>query len=309
MENLIATLDFNLLFGGQEEKILFAYQLKQSLTTTGFFFLKNCQLVEEINIKKAEIIFKKFFEAPVETRMKYAFQEEGYECGYTPLRIETAVGAAQPDEKHFFHMREDRAIMVKEFPTLYQHGMRLCRDFQMTSKCLLEAVALSLDLPVDYFDQKEGNSTMRVAHYPANENPLDDDGLVVRGGNVAGMCAARHTDINMITLLLAREQGLQLWHEEEWIPITIDRPGLMIVNCGDMLEHLTGGRYISGIHRVVCQRNVERYSVPYFCHIKREESLVPLAHLGYSDLQAFPFETAGDFLDDRLGEIKLVAKN
>ena len=222
------------------------------------------------------------------------------------MRLETGEYAKDPDEKHFFQVGDHLDLPeVKEVDYFTPTCSELYNAFKNLSITLLCAVALSLKLPEHYFDNKEGDSIMRAIHYPSSENPLVDDGLATEGGNITGMCASKHTDINIITLLEAKEPGLELWYKNEWIPITIEDPNVLIVNCGDMLQHLTGGRYISGLHRVICEKNTDRFSVPYFCHIHGEESISPLEHLGKSDTAKFYFKTAGQFLNHRLEQIKL----
>ena len=169
----------------------------------------------------------------------------------------------------------------------------------------MQVVAVTLGLDKNHFDEELGNSMVRRIHYPAHPNPTVEDKDVskaVQGGNALGMCASMHTDINDLTLLHATEPGLQLWHNNKWLPITCEFETI-IINAGDMLWHLTGGRYKSGLHRVVCQPNVDRTASPFFGHRKDECSVVPLSHLGYSDLTTFRFQTEGEFLQHRLEQI------
>src|SRR5690606_22522174 len=250
-----------------------------------------------------------FKDLPEPVRKKYEYPEVGRQYGYTPIGIETGEHAKVADLKHFFHVLEDHMIEVPEVPEFSLVNEALFREFQRVYHILLRAVALSLDLPENYFVEKTGDSLLRVLHYPAHDNPTAEDERVEEltpGGNVVGMCASRHTDINMLTLLLARQAGLQLLYHGKWLPMLISDPNILIVNCGDMLQHLTGGRYRSGEHRVVCEPGKERYSMPFFGHVKGEVSLVPLAHLGESDLERFHYRTAGEFLHARLVQIGLL---
>jgi isopenicillin N synthase-like dioxygenase len=41
-------------------------------------------------------------------------------------------------------------------------------------------------------------------------------------------------------------------------------PGGLVVNAGDLLVLVSGGRYRSALHRVVCAEKAERISVPVF---------------------------------------------
>lgn len=268
----IPTLDLKDFLGSTPQKELFIQDLKNALATKGFFFLKNSGISEK-TISTARKAFETFFQFP--------------------------------DEKHFFQIGADRNVDVTEIRNFKPITNELFSEFRTEARVLLSAISLSLGMKEFYLSAKEGNSIMRAIDYPPTENPLHDDGIASRGGNITGMCASKHTDINMITLLEAKEEGLQLLDGSTWLPITIKEPGLIIVNAGDMLEHLTGGRYKSGLHRVVCKRNVRRFSIPFFCHINENESIRPLQHLGSSDLGKYKFSTAGEYLRHRLNAIGL----
>jgi isopenicillin N synthase-like dioxygenase len=300
----IRTLDFSLWKSGQKEE--FANQLKESFQTTGFCLLKNHGIPIE-KVDTALNLYKKFFLGllPYE-RLRYERKEEKHQIGYTPLGIETGEYAKDPDVKHFFQFRGHENIdSVPELPGLIFASVDLFSMFRNLSIEILRAVAVSLWLTEDYFDLREGNSVMRAIHYPAHSSPVTDDEIVAKGGNHIGMCASKHTDINMLTLLFARQKGLELQTGDGWMPVVTNNPDEIILNCGDMLEHLTAGVYKSGVHRVVCERNTDRFSIPYFCHIKEKCSIRPLASFEDLNNGRFKFKTAGEFLNHRLNKINL----
>ncbi len=296
----IEVIDLRLLVRGNPHEL---HRLQDALRNPGFFFLKN-HGIKEGSIKNVLDLWKEFVFFTPNVREYYAHKETGYQIGYTPIGIEKGVGAQVADEKHFWHTRDANSLVVNQIPLFKESQDELFLEFDKLYKNLMGFVAKTLTLPFDYFEGHLGNSVLRSIHYPAALNPIKDDGEVNRSGNVQGICAYKHTDINLITLLLAREKGLQLLHENLWQEVTITEPDLIVVNCGDMLEHLTGGFYKSGVHRVVCEPGMERISVPFFGHPVPEFSLVPLAHLG-GPSEKYPYKTAGAFLDARLQEINL----
>lgn len=89
---------------------------------------------------------------------------------------------------------------------------------------------------------KDGNSVMRVLHYP----PL------VGSDQSGSVRAGAHGDINTITLLLgAEEGGLQVMTRGgEWVDVN-PPPGCLVVNMGDMLARSTNNLLRSTPHRVV----------------------------------------------------------
>ncbi len=296
----IEVIDLRLLVRGNPHEL---HRLQDALRNPGFFFLKN-HGIKEGSIKNVLDLWKEFVFFTPNVREYYAHKETGYQIGYTPFGVETGVGANNGDEKHFWHTRDANCIPVPSLLGFKEAQDILFREFDSLYQNLMCFVAKTLSLKSDYFDGWLGNSVLRSIHYPAQENPLKDDGEVNKSGNIRGLCAYNHTDINMLTLLFAREKGLQLLHGAGWQEVTITEPDLIIVNCGDMLEHFTGGFYTSGMHRVVCEPGKERFSIPFFGHPIPLFSLVPLSHL-VGKSEKYPYKTAGDFLDARLQEINL----
>jgi isopenicillin N synthase-like dioxygenase len=170
---------------------------------------------------------------------------------------------------------------------------------------MLRAIALYLELPENYFDDKasKGNSILRPIHYYPIEDPDSVPADAVR--------AAEHGDINLITLLMgASADGLQvLRRDNKWIPITA-LPEQIIVNVGDMLDRLTNHKLKSTIHRVVNPprelMNTPRYSIPFFMHPRSSMDLTCLPNcVDAENPKRYADITAGDFLDQRLREIGL----
>ena len=300
----IKTLDLNQYRKGD---LTFVELLKESLTNPGFFFLKN-HGIPEVLLRKMTVQSHQFFMLSEAEKKRYQYPQLHHQVGYTPLYTEKGEYADKADVKEFFQTGDMYPFpYVHRFPAFAPTSEKLFNSFNNTFMTLLEAVALSLELPKEYFDDKAGNSIMRSIYYPPHENVVSSDKAVasVKGGNSAGMCASMHTDINMLTLLHALEPGLQLMQGRRWKPVIIPDSNVIVVNCGDMLEHVTGGRYTSGMHRVVCQRNTPRQSIPFFGHVKEYVSLVPLKYLGTSDLKKYYHKTAGEYLNFRLEQIGL----
>ncbi|WP_457333684.1 isopenicillin N synthase family dioxygenase [Rhizobacter sp. P5_C2] len=106
-----------------------------------------------------------------------------------------------------------------------------------------------------------------LAHYPVAAH-LGDDSVLGCG---------EHTDYGLITLLMHDGvPGLQVQARSgAWLDVQCNK-GDLVVNLGDMLEFMSGGRYVSNPHRVVVMRNQPRTSVPFFVQPDYDALIRPL---------------------------------
>jgi isopenicillin N synthase-like dioxygenase len=75
---------------------------------------------------------------------------------------------------------------------------------------------------------------------------------------------AEHTDYGLLTILAQDHTGgLEVRGPDGWITVPAE-PEVLVVNLGDMLERLSGGRYRSTPHRVRNTGDAERLSFPCF---------------------------------------------
>jgi isopenicillin N synthase-like dioxygenase len=138
-----------------------------------------------------------------------------------------------------------------------------------TATLTLEGIALSLDLPRDFFAAKMTRPLMiqRMIHYPSQS------GFVEEG--VIGIGA--HTDYGLMTILAQDDVGgLQVMNRSgHWVeapPI----PGTFVVNIGGLMQRLTNDLYIANLHRVVNISGRERYSLPCFVDADPDAVIAPL---------------------------------
>lgn len=280
--------------------------LGQSFGEYGFAIVEDHGIDADI-IARADAAMRAFFALPDEVKRQYHKAGGGGARGYTPFGTERAKGAAVHDLKEFWHVGRELAagdpleafmapnIWPAEVADFKAASLALFDAFDAAAVRLLEGIALALGLEQGFFTPtvKNGNSVLRYLHYP----PLAD---AVPGA----IRAAAHGDINTITLLLgAEEAGLQLLTRQgEWLALS-PPPGALVVNVGDMLERLTGGRLPSTTHRVVNPEGDAarraRFSMPFFLHFRPDYLIEPLAEGGE------PAITAHDFLLQRLREINL----
>lgn len=297
-----------------DDKSAFAEALGRSFRETGFAVIADHPIKPGI-IDRAVNASKAFFELPEDVKETYHDAAGGRQRGYTPFGTENAKGAKSADLKEFWHtgraLPEDspyRATM-KQTPAVPEVAEfdDATRDFYEAMDAfgaqLLRAVALHLGLPETWFDDKVqfGNSILRLLHYPPQDNPPPKG--TVRAG--------AHEDINVITLLLgAEEAGLQALHRSgDWLDVN-PPAGSLVINCGDMLQRLTGGVLPSTTHRVLNpspeRSRFPRYSTPFFLHFNQDVMIEALPQCLEEGGKAEAPITAQDYLMERLREIGLI---
>ena len=193
-------------------------------------------------------------------------------------------------------------VWPAEDPGFKETFLELFDTFDRAGIKILTAIARFLQIDEAYFTDtvRDGNSVLRMLHYPPQPEPT---GQHIRAG--------AHEDINTITLLLgAEEAGLELQTRDgRWIPVS-PKPGQLVVNIGDMLQRLTNGRLRSTPHRVVNpapdRASHARYSMPFFLHFRPDFLIEALpGTVGEGEGPKWPPITAHDYLAERLREIKL----
>jgi len=294
----------------------FSRQLGLGFREFGFVGLTGHGL-DPAMIRHAFDAFREFFDLPPETRSRYHLPATGGARGYTGFGVEHARDNPVPDLKEFWHTGreyenpEDNPmpdillpnLWPEEVPGFRRANLDLFEALEAMGRKVLSAISLDLGLPWDWFDDKidHGNSILRPIHYPPLEKPVD-----------GAVRAARHEDINVITLLVGSDEpGLEiLGREGRWIPVSAI-PGTVLVNIGDMLQRLTNHVLPSTTHRVVnppggaARRS--RYSVPFFLHFNPDFEIRTLPGC-ISDTRPDRYPrpiTAHQFLLQRLKEIGL----
>jgi isopenicillin N synthase-like dioxygenase len=134
---------------------------------------------------------------------------------------------------------------------------------------LLRLFSRALGLDTEWFDRHltaDPVVLFRIFHYP----PLAAD------TNADKWSVGEHTDYGLITILgQDASGGLEVHGPAGWIaapPV----PDAFVVNLGDMLERMTGGRYRSTPHRVRNTTNADRISFPLFLDPGWDAEVLPI---------------------------------
>lgn len=142
-------------------------------------------------------------------------------------------------------------------PGLRQDTEKMHGELQDLSSKLLSLLAIALEKEPSYFNPYVTGSisTLRYLHYPAIKPPSPQQEL----------CCTPHTDSGILTLLHQDSTGgLEvLGPNGRWVAAPYV-PGSLVVNIGDLMAKVSGGRFRATQHRVRSSPGKDRYSVPFF---------------------------------------------
>lgn len=232
-------------------------------------------------IERAYAVAAETFALPAAALGQYELREAARQRGYTPFYRERALGGVSPDLKAFWHVGRDLPaghrylasgqmvgnVWPVEVPGFRPVMQALFDALEGVALRVLDALAVWLDQDPDGFRDlvRDGNSVLRVIDYPD-----------VASAEPGAVRAAAHEDINLLTVLpAATRPGLQLkTREGRWLPIA-SPPGALVVDTGDMMQLLSGGRLPSVTHRVVNPEGADggRLSMPFFLHPRPDAEL------------------------------------
>ncbi len=284
-----------------------------ALVDLGFFAIEN-HGVDRAVIDRAYEVTGEFFALPGAEKLRWAIPDGAGQRGYTGFGREHAKDSQAPDLNEFWHVGRQfepgdsafagmRLNVWPEGPDSFRPALlRLYGALDQLAARLLEATSIYIDEPPTYLPSTadRGDTILRLIHYP----PVPAD------RHPASVRAAAHEDINLITILCeATSGGLELLqHDGSWRPIHA-LGGQLIVDSGDMIQHLTNGLLRSTTHRVVNPDNSRerRYSLPFFVHPRADVDLTPRATCvrRTGGRERYRALTAGQFLRQRLQEIGL----
>ena len=300
----VPVIDISPLFDETKDRSTLYKELSDACSTWGFFYVKNnnvpSSLVQEF--RKANV---DFFNKPKEELYRIKRTQDNsrgyFDDELTKQKLDwkecfdfgAQNGSLDATGRDGYNQWLDNDVCFKETMTKYFNTM------EELSIILMQAIAASLDLPPETFEQYFNNghtSYLRLNYYRKCPNPEEN------------MAVHHHTDAGALTILLQDEgvQSLQvqLKDDNRWYDIP-PKPNTFVINIGDMMQVWTNDRYKAPLHRVKATSVSERYSAPFFYNPAYATDVFPIVllpneaslykTLNWGDFRAARF--AGDYAD------------
>ncbi|MER9776555.1 2-oxoglutarate and iron-dependent oxygenase domain-containing protein [Mesorhizobium sp. M0220] len=274
----VPLVDLGPLVEGSDARSV-AKEIRWALANSGFVYIKNHGVPARM-IDETLAHARAFFDLPLEDKMKLHICYSGVALrGYIQFFGENADPAKTNDLKECFDVGPERQTVESPFfgpnqwPTSlpgFREAVFSCHEaMKELSIEILSGIALSLDLPADFFQpqMKCPITIQRLLHYPPQAGGVDD--------KVIGMGA--HTDCGNLTILAQDSvSGLQVMNSDGvWVEVN-PIPGTFIINIGDLVQKLTNDRYLANVHRVVNVSGREHYSLPFLVDADHDAVIAPL---------------------------------
>ncbi|GMI14698.1 hypothetical protein TrLO_g12512 [Triparma laevis f. longispina] len=291
--------------------------------------------IPQCKIDEFDRMVRAFFDLEVEKKLKIR-RTEGNSRGFahdeltkrTPdLKELYDYGHSNPDDPT--HKCVDGINQLpdeEDLPGFCEAISEYYAECSKVSACLLRAIAKSLGLDPNAFDESFGDthtSYLRLNKYPVKEgvelwsdNHSNPDEL---SSNEKLLGVNRHFDAGALTVLRQDDQVSSLQvnvnahksSKPHWVDVSPVKDALTI-NVGDMIQVLTNDEYKAPEHRVLASRNKVRYSAPFFYNPSFTAKIAPQTsgegEMKYKELSWLHFRLsrfAGDHADTGKKDIQI----
>ena len=262
--------------GTSRDDAAIARELRTAALDTGFFYIAQ-HGVPVATVQAAFDALPRFFALPLD--MKERLRRGKQRKGYEGTGVQVIDAGSPPDLKESWNVGRDRepndpSFTVNQWPDDLPGFREAIQAYYESVEAiglrLIGLVALSLDLPADYFDEAftPPKTSLRCLAYP----PQPPNAAANQMG------AGAHTDIGVLTILAQDDcGGLELRNVAgEWLSADVI-PGTFVVNIGDLLARWTNDRYRSSLHRVMHATTTRtRYSMAFFYSPTYSTSVAPI---------------------------------
>jgi isopenicillin N synthase-like dioxygenase len=268
----------------------------------GFFLLQHDN-PEYVSIcKKALAETQRFFQRPLEEKMRISYENSAAFRGYMPLGVENTEGKIDGREQieyaaEYRHMPHaaieqlyNRLKSTNPWPDEIQPSLRpvimdYVRSVLAVADQLRESMCVALDMDPrqldDLFGPCDGTDpsfwSMKLVSYPpiCNSTNNAEHGVPQQG-------VGAHTDSNFMTLICqdVHSSGLQVQNiQGGWIDVPPTTPDILICNIGELSEIWSNGYFLATPHQVLRQSSntLSRTSLPIFYNPKIDSVVEPIS--------------------------------
>eukprot|EP00469_Lotharella_globosa_P002085 CAMPEP_0167793488 /NCGR_PEP_ID=MMETSP0111_2-20121227/13220_1 /TAXON_ID=91324 /ORGANISM="Lotharella globosa, Strain CCCM811" /LENGTH=400 /DNA_ID=CAMNT_0007686675 /DNA_START=26 /DNA_END=1228 /DNA_ORIENTATION=- len=297
-------------FSQKDEKV--AKAIDRALRTWGAFVCTGHGVDDELS----EAVFaegKKFFEqVSEETKQKLHIRHNGARWrGYMPIGGERSHGGKTRDLKAGLYLGEDHAadhpyvkqglplwggnvLPDKELPNMRELFNAYIKQVKQLGDRTMDLISIGLGLPEktiqDRITENDAISIVRMWYYPPQGSVPHAE--VKQGEGTKGKQKTEgvskhvaekewgigaHSDYGLWTIIRTDAEGLEFQHPEYgWSKVPFIKNSF-VMNAGDVLDRLTGGRYKSRFHRAMNHSSKHpRMSMPFFYDPSWEAKMMTL---------------------------------
>jgi isopenicillin N synthase-like dioxygenase len=297
----IATVDFDLLLHGDLEQ---AQILLQACQNYGFFYLTNHHVDSEFMFGLANAVFS----LPLDEKLKYDMGTTGHYFGYKRSGAMFVDDKGTKDHSEFYNVSKDDVLGIRQPGTednaqaTTEHNPQVVRDRFEELKTFMKSCHRVIYTITASLGKSLGLPSGLLESLHELDQPSVDQARVTCAPPIKPaetITLGEHTDFGSVTVLFNQLGGLQVLapNKRDW-EYVCPRPDCAVINLGDSLIKLLGGRLYSAVHRVVAppgkQGDCIRHSAVYF---SRPNSSVKLR-----DLFQYPSEDDVAKLEKSQGE-------
>eukprot|EP01018_Ginkgo_biloba_P000058 Gb_21867 [translate_table: standard] len=246
-------------------------------------------------IARLQAAGKAFFDLPIEEKEVYANDSaSGKIAGYGSKLANNASGQLEWED-YYFHLlwptHKRDMITWPKYPSDYieatdEYGREIVSR-------MLGTLSMELGLEESRMETILGGQDLemqlKINYYPRCPQPE------------LALGVEAHTDISALTFLLHNMvPGLQLFKDGKWVTAKCI-PGALIVHIGDQVEILSNGKYKSGQHRGLVNKEKVRISWAVFCDPPKDAMIRPMKELiDEKNPPIFPAKTFKEHTDHKL---------
>ncbi|KAI5476178.1 hypothetical protein MNV49_000339 [Pseudohyphozyma bogoriensis] len=269
-------ISFKNINGTLEERQALAKEVGAAFRDVGFLYAKDCPGITPELVKDTFDAILEFYEQPVEEKLKLSWDNSPAVVGYEGFKEARNIVDTTADIRESFIICDDMLDSEQNYPGTPPPGTlplnqwpekfpkirtQLYKYWNQTfplARSLLSIVLMALEIDEKEFEEafKWPMWSMRCQHYLPR--PVDED-----------TCATPPHDDYSIFTILNQQPGSDPCLEVlnlngKWISAPALPEADFVINCGNYLERISNGRFVSTIHRVMNHTGRRRCSLPLF---------------------------------------------